>query len=52
MQYFGNSHFQPIATSKQILMTMLELTENGIKLPFKTTKNWKFQWLLLIPPKM
>ena len=42
-----NNHFRP--TSKQKLMTMFELTENDIKqiykLPFKTMKNCKFQWL-------
>jgi hypothetical protein len=44
---FSHSHFRP--TSKQKLMTMFELTENDIKqiykLPFKTMKNCKFQWL-------
>ena len=43
----SNNYSQP--TSKQKLMTMFELTENDIKqiykLPFKTTKNCKFQWL-------
>jgi hypothetical protein len=43
----SNNHAQP--TGKQKLMTMFELTENDIKqiykLPFKTTKNCKFQWL-------
>ena len=46
MQYWVIT-YQP--TSKQKLMTMFELTENDIKqiykLPFKTTKNCKFQWL-------
>ena len=43
----SNTYSQP--TSKQKLMTMFELTENDIKqiykLPFKTIKNCKFQWL-------
>jgi hypothetical protein len=43
----SKNHLQP--TIKQKLMTMFELTENDIKqiykLPFKTTKNCKFQWL-------
>ena len=43
----SNNYVQP--TSKQKIMTMFKFTENDIKqidkLPFKTTKNCKFEWL-------
>jgi hypothetical protein len=43
----SNNCYQP--TTKQKLMTMFELTKNDIKqiykLPLKTKKNCKFQWL-------